>query len=98
MASMGAQYFGGILPGDHAVFWVATPADWLVRLPNKRAGSHYESLRDLLTKAHALRMQMLLVGPPGCSWKLAPIQEAIQNLAQRNPGAPVPCRHQFRSC
>eukprot|EP00959_Pyramimonas_sp_CCMP1952_P439317 9196750-Pyramimonas_sp.AAC.1 len=69
MTSMGAQHLGGILPGDYALLWVATPADWHARLPSKRAGPHYERIRILLTKPHALRMRIVLVGPPGYFWK-----------------------------
>eukprot|EP00959_Pyramimonas_sp_CCMP1952_P240694 5030475-Pyramimonas_sp.AAC.1 len=43
---------------------VATPADWHVRLPGKLAGSHYQRIKSCMTKARALRMCIVLVGPP----------------------------------
>eukprot|EP00959_Pyramimonas_sp_CCMP1952_P229539 4799189-Pyramimonas_sp.AAC.1 len=36
MTSTGTQYLGALLFGDHQLLWVATPADWYVRLPGKR--------------------------------------------------------------
>eukprot|EP00959_Pyramimonas_sp_CCMP1952_P194021 4057364-Pyramimonas_sp.AAC.1 len=64
MASEGAQYLGGLLSGDYKLLWVATPADWHVRLPGKRPGPHFQHIQNLMTKARALRMSLVLVGPP----------------------------------
>eukprot|EP00959_Pyramimonas_sp_CCMP1952_P312940 6550503-Pyramimonas_sp.AAC.1 len=34
-----------------------------------------------MTKARALRMTIVLVGPPGYFWKQGPIRDAIEDLA-----------------
>eukprot|EP00959_Pyramimonas_sp_CCMP1952_P131323 2745879-Pyramimonas_sp.AAC.1 len=80
MTSIGTQYLGALLSGDYQLSWVATPADWHVRLPGKRAGPHYQRIQNLMTKARALRMSILLVGPPGYFWKQGPIRDAIEDL------------------
>eukprot|EP00959_Pyramimonas_sp_CCMP1952_P203519 4255809-Pyramimonas_sp.AAC.1 len=65
MSSTGAQYLGGLLSGDYQLLRVATPADWHVRLPGMRAGPHCQRIQNLMIKARALRMSIVLVGPPG---------------------------------
>eukprot|EP00959_Pyramimonas_sp_CCMP1952_P446890 9357170-Pyramimonas_sp.AAC.1 len=62
---MGTPYLGGMLSGDYALLWVATPADWYVRLSGRRTGPHYERIRNLLTETRALRTQTVLMGLPG---------------------------------
>eukprot|EP00959_Pyramimonas_sp_CCMP1952_P298831 6250591-Pyramimonas_sp.AAC.1 len=64
MTSTGTQCLGALLAGDYQLLWVATPADWHVRLAGKRAGPHYQRIQNLLSKARALRMTIVLVGPP----------------------------------
>eukprot|EP00959_Pyramimonas_sp_CCMP1952_P033927 711703-Pyramimonas_sp.AAC.1 len=76
----GTQYLGALPSGDYQQLWVATPADWHVRLPGKRAGPHYQCIQNLMTKAQALRMTIALVGPPGYFWKQGPTRDAIEDL------------------
>eukprot|EP00959_Pyramimonas_sp_CCMP1952_P033986 712867-Pyramimonas_sp.AAC.1 len=81
MTSTGAQYLGALLLGDyHRVSWVATPADWCVRLPGMRAGPHYQTIQNLMTKARALRVFIVLVGPPCDFWKQGPMRDALEDL------------------
>eukprot|EP00959_Pyramimonas_sp_CCMP1952_P167802 3507028-Pyramimonas_sp.AAC.1 len=40
-------------------------------------------MRNLLTKARALRMHIVLMGPPGYFWTLAPIRGALDSLNLR---------------
>eukprot|EP00959_Pyramimonas_sp_CCMP1952_P014845 314356-Pyramimonas_sp.AAC.1 len=80
MTSTGTQYLGALLSGNCKFSWVATPADWYVRLPEKRAGPHYQRIQNLMTKARALRMSIVLVGPPCCFWKQGPMRDAIEDL------------------
>eukprot|EP00959_Pyramimonas_sp_CCMP1952_P066918 1397347-Pyramimonas_sp.AAC.1 len=47
MTSTGTQHLGALLLGDYQLLWVATPADWCVRLPGKRAGPHYQRIQNL---------------------------------------------------
>eukprot|EP00959_Pyramimonas_sp_CCMP1952_P077457 1618951-Pyramimonas_sp.AAC.1 len=63
MTSTGTQYLGALLLGDNQLLWVATPADWH-EAPGKRAGPHYQRIQNLMSKARALRMTLVLVGPP----------------------------------
>ena len=72
MTCTGTQYLGNLLAGEYHLLWVATPVDWYVRLPGKRAGPHYQRIQNLLVKARALRMQVVMTGPPGYFWKQAP--------------------------
>ena len=65
------------------MLWVATPSDWYVRLPGKRAGPHYQRIANLMVKARALRMSIVLMGPPGYFWKLGPIRDAIEDLGMQ---------------
>ena len=65
MTSEGTKYLGALLSGDYAMLWVATPSDWYVRTPGKRAGPHYQRIRNLMVKARAMRMTIVLMGPPG---------------------------------
>eukprot|EP00959_Pyramimonas_sp_CCMP1952_P447953 9379951-Pyramimonas_sp.AAC.1 len=58
MTSTGTQDVGAVLSGDYQLLWVATPADWDVRLPGKRAGPRCQRVQHLLTKARALRMSI----------------------------------------
>ena len=74
MTSEGTQYLGGLLSGDYRLLWVATPADWYVRLPGKRAGPHYQRIQNIMVKARALRMSVVLMGP------LGPIRDSIEDL------------------
>eukprot|EP00959_Pyramimonas_sp_CCMP1952_P265042 5542104-Pyramimonas_sp.AAC.1 len=62
MTSTGTQYLGASLSGDYQLLWVATPADWRVRLPGKRAGPGYQRIQNLKSKARALRMTIVLWG------------------------------------
>ena len=62
------------------MLWVATPSDWYVRTPGKRAGPHYQRIQNLLIKARALRMQIVILGPPGYFWKQGPIKDVIEDL------------------
>eukprot|EP00959_Pyramimonas_sp_CCMP1952_P431391 9034918-Pyramimonas_sp.AAC.1 len=69
MTSTGTQYLGALLSSDYQLLLVATPADWHVRVPGKRAGPRYQRIQNMMFKARALRMATVLVGPPGCFWK-----------------------------
>eukprot|EP00959_Pyramimonas_sp_CCMP1952_P142439 2981989-Pyramimonas_sp.AAC.1 len=80
MTSTGTQHLGALLPGGHQLPWVAMPADWHVRLPGKRAGPHYQCIQKLMIEARALRMFIVLVGPPGYFWKRDPMRDDIENL------------------
>eukprot|EP00959_Pyramimonas_sp_CCMP1952_P330219 6914166-Pyramimonas_sp.AAC.1 len=80
MTSTGAQYFGGSLSGDYQLLWVATPADWFVRLPGKQAGPRYQRIQKLMIKVRALRMSRVLVGLPVYFWKQGPMRYAIEDL------------------
>eukprot|EP00959_Pyramimonas_sp_CCMP1952_P329588 6900457-Pyramimonas_sp.AAC.1 len=51
--------------------------------PRPLAGPHDERIRNLLITARALRMQIVIMGPPGYFWKLVPIQEALPSLKPR---------------
>eukprot|EP00959_Pyramimonas_sp_CCMP1952_P201011 4203971-Pyramimonas_sp.AAC.1 len=51
MTSTGTQYLGALLSGDYQLLWVATPADWRVWLPGKRAGLHCQRIQNLMVKA-----------------------------------------------
>ena len=79
MTSSGTHYLGTLLSGDYQLLWVSTPADWYVRTPGKRAGPHWNRIRNLLVKARALRMQIVMFGPPGYMWKVTPIRDAIED-------------------
>eukprot|EP00959_Pyramimonas_sp_CCMP1952_P308396 6454102-Pyramimonas_sp.AAC.1 len=74
MTSTGTQYIGALLPGDYQVLWVATPADWHVRLPGERAGPDCQRIQNLMIKARALRMSIVLVGPPCYFWNKVPYE------------------------
>ena len=74
MSFVGSQYLGNLLAGDYHLLWVATPSDWTIHTPGKRAGPHYQRIQNLMVKARALRMQITLMGPPSYFWKLAPIK------------------------
>eukprot|EP00959_Pyramimonas_sp_CCMP1952_P000436 8295-Pyramimonas_sp.AAC.1 len=80
MTSTGTQHLGGLLSGDCQLLWVATPADWHVRLPGKLAVPHYQRIKNLMTKFRALRMSIVLVGPPGYFWKLGPMRDTAGYL------------------
>eukprot|EP00959_Pyramimonas_sp_CCMP1952_P439609 9203165-Pyramimonas_sp.AAC.1 len=80
MTSTGTQYLGALFSGDYQLLWVATPSDWHVRLPGKSAGPHYQRIRSFMSKARALRMTIVHVGPPGYFWKKGPIREAIEDV------------------
>eukprot|EP00959_Pyramimonas_sp_CCMP1952_P327731 6861299-Pyramimonas_sp.AAC.1 len=79
MTSTGAQYLGALLSGDYQLLWVATPADWHARLPGKRAGPHYQRIPNLMTKARALRVTVVLVGPPTYFHKQGFIRDPIED-------------------
>eukprot|EP00959_Pyramimonas_sp_CCMP1952_P089035 1862907-Pyramimonas_sp.AAC.1 len=66
MTSIVTQCLGSLRSGDGQLLWVAAPAAWHVRLPGKRAGPR-ERIQTL-SKARALRMTIVLVGPPGYFW------------------------------
>ena len=83
MTSEGTKYLGGLLSGDYKMLWVATPSDWYVRLPGKRAGPHYQRIQNIMVKARAMRMSIVLMGPPGYFWKLGPIRDAIEDLGMQ---------------
>eukprot|EP00959_Pyramimonas_sp_CCMP1952_P065067 1358617-Pyramimonas_sp.AAC.1 len=78
MTSTGTQYLGVLLSGDYPLLWVATPADWHVGLPGKRAGPRYQRVQNLTIKAWALHVSIVLVGPLGYFWKQGPIRGAIK--------------------
>eukprot|EP00959_Pyramimonas_sp_CCMP1952_P050412 1053423-Pyramimonas_sp.AAC.1 len=80
MTSTGTQYLGALLSGDYQLSWAATPADWCVRLPGKRAGPHDQRIQDLMIQARALRMCIVFVGPPGYFWKEGLIRDAVEDL------------------
>eukprot|EP00959_Pyramimonas_sp_CCMP1952_P103431 2163120-Pyramimonas_sp.AAC.1 len=80
MASTGTQFMGALLSGDYQLLWVATPPDWYVMLPGKRAGPHCQRIQNLMSKARALRVTIVLVGPPGYFWKQGPLRDAIADL------------------
>eukprot|EP00959_Pyramimonas_sp_CCMP1952_P283294 5922007-Pyramimonas_sp.AAC.1 len=48
-------------------------------LPGKRAGPHYQRIHNLMVQARALRMTIVLVGPPGYFWKQGLIRDAIED-------------------
>ena len=62
MSFIGSQYLGNLLAGDYHLLWVATPSDWTIHTPGKRAGPHYQRIQNLMVKARALRMQITLMG------------------------------------
>eukprot|EP00959_Pyramimonas_sp_CCMP1952_P181158 3788010-Pyramimonas_sp.AAC.1 len=64
VTSTGTQYFGALLSGDYQLLRGATPADWHARLPGKRAGPHCQRIQNLMSRARALRVTIVLVGPP----------------------------------
>ena len=72
MTSEGTKYLGGLLSGDYKMLWVATPSDWYVRLPGKRAGPHYQRIQHLMVKARAMRMSIVLMGPPWLLLEVGP--------------------------
>eukprot|EP00959_Pyramimonas_sp_CCMP1952_P278080 5813201-Pyramimonas_sp.AAC.1 len=80
MTTTGTQYLGALLSGDYQLLWVATPADWHVRLPWKWAGPRCQRIRNLMTKARALRMSIVLVVPPCYYWKQSPMRDATEDL------------------
>eukprot|EP00959_Pyramimonas_sp_CCMP1952_P070183 1465310-Pyramimonas_sp.AAC.1 len=57
-----------------------TRADWRSRLSGERAGPRYQRIRNLIVKARALRMSIVLMGPPGYLWELGPMRDAIEDL------------------
>ena len=71
------------MSGDYIMLWVATRSDWYVRFPGQRAGPHYQRIQNLMVKARAMRMSIVLMGPPGCFWKLGPIRDAIEDLGMQ---------------
>ena len=78
MMSVGSIHTGNLISGKYKLLWISTPADWYVRLPHKRVGPHWQKMRDLMHKAKELKMDIILFGPPGYLWKLAPVRDAIQ--------------------
>eukprot|EP00959_Pyramimonas_sp_CCMP1952_P107194 2241256-Pyramimonas_sp.AAC.1 len=59
--------------------WAATPADWHVRLPGKRAGPRCQHIRNLMVEARALRMSIPLIGRPGYLWRMGSMRDTIEN-------------------
>ena len=80
MTQTGTTYLGNLIHGDYALVWISTPADWYVRTPGKRMGPHWGRVRTMLTKARALKMHIIIFGPPGYIWNLAPIKELLEDL------------------
>ena len=80
MTAAGTEYLGALLSGDYVLLWIGTPADWYVRTPGKKSGPHFSRIQNLMTKARKLRMKIIMFGPPGYVWKLAPIHDAIEVL------------------
>eukprot|EP00959_Pyramimonas_sp_CCMP1952_P133229 2785354-Pyramimonas_sp.AAC.1 len=80
MTSTCTQYLGGILLGDYRLLWVATPADWYVRLPGERAGPRYQRIQNLMIEARASRISIVLVRPPGYLWTQGPIRYTSEDL------------------
>eukprot|EP00959_Pyramimonas_sp_CCMP1952_P229386 4796228-Pyramimonas_sp.AAC.1 len=80
VTSTGTQHLGALPSGDYQLLWVATPADWHVGLLGKRAGPHCQRIQNLMSKARAVRMTIVLVGLPGHSWRQGPIRDVIEDL------------------
>ena len=80
MSHSGTNFLGNLLSGDYGLLWVSTPADWYMRTPGKRAGPHWDRIRTYLKKAKALRMRIVMMGPPGYMWNITPIRDTIHEL------------------
>jgi hypothetical protein len=80
MASSGEEYLGKLLSGEYSMLWIATPADWYVRTPGKRAGPHWKRVLNWMQRAANLKMQLVVYGPPGSLWKMDNFREAIEGL------------------
>eukprot|EP00959_Pyramimonas_sp_CCMP1952_P269617 5636708-Pyramimonas_sp.AAC.1 len=50
MTSTGTQDLGNLSSGDYQVQCLATPVDWHVRLPGKRAGPRHQRFQNLTVK------------------------------------------------
>eukprot|EP00959_Pyramimonas_sp_CCMP1952_P227734 4761526-Pyramimonas_sp.AAC.1 len=94
MTSTGAQYLAALLSGDYQLLWFATPADWYVRLPG-RAGPHYQRIQNLMSKARALRMTIVLVVSPGNFWRQGPT--ASNATARTSCPADQTCKWRLRA-
>ena len=51
MASTGEEYLGNLLRGDYDMLWIATPCDWCVQTPDKRANPHWQRVQHWMKKA-----------------------------------------------
>ena len=80
MAHSGTKFLGNLVAGDYSLLWISTPSDWYMRTPGKRAGPHWERIRNWLVKARALRMRVVLFGPPGYMWRMTPIRDALEDM------------------
>ena len=81
MASTGQEYTGNLIKGDYNLLWIATPSDWYVRTPDKRANPHWQRIQTWLRTATKLGMQVVMFGPPGFQWKIPSINETIEDLS-----------------
>eukprot|EP00959_Pyramimonas_sp_CCMP1952_P324072 6782486-Pyramimonas_sp.AAC.1 len=89
MASMGMQYLGGTVSGDFALLWVATPADWYARLPDRRARPPYEktTARILLDGNSNMRLfEVLNSETSGCAYAMSTSSLIVPT---RGPTVPV---------
>ena len=77
---LGTTSLGDLLAGSYKLLWVSTPMDWYVRTPGKRAGPHWDRLCNFLRKSKALRMHIIMFGPPGYIWHMGPVRDTIQEL------------------
>ena len=83
LAHTGTQFLGNLLSGDYQLLWVSTPAAWHIKTPGKRAGPHWDRIRNYLVKAKSLGIRIVMMGPPGYMWHMTPIRDAIEDMQLR---------------
>ena len=62
------------------MLWIATPCDWYVRTPDKRANPHWQRIQNWMKKAITFGMKLVVFGPPGFPWNIPNIKETISDL------------------
>ena len=62
MTHEGQDYTNNLLNSKYALVWIATPADWFVRTPGKKATAHWRRILDWIRTATRLRIPLVVVG------------------------------------
>ncbi len=74
--STGQTEFEKLLNGNYAILWVSTPKDYHIQ--QKRAINHGQKVVRFVNKAAAMKMLVIMFGPPSFLWKDASILKTIE--------------------